>query len=82
MLTNKLKKFCFGDNAQLYIPEGASKYAIAVSECFGEMPVSFKPSENCNYTLTVNPADVVMDYLHLIDNMRGADVDLFHFASC
>ena len=78
---NQLEKFSFGDNAQLYIPEGASKYAIAVSECFGEMPVNFKPSENGSYMLTVNPADVEMDYLHLIDNMTGADVDLLQTPS-
>lgn len=78
---NQLEKFSFGDNAQLYIPEGACKYAIAVSECFGEMPVNFKPSENGSYTLTVNPADVEMNYLHLIDNMTGADVDLLQTPS-
>jgi hypothetical protein len=79
--SNQLEKFSFGDNAQLYIPEGACKYAIAVSECFGEMPVNFKPSENGSYMLTVNPADVEMDYLHLIDNMTGADVDLLQTPS-
>ena len=40
------------------------------------MPVNFKAKENGTYTLTVNPEGVEMGYLHLIDNMTGADVDL------
>ena len=40
------------------------------------MPVSFKASKNGTYTLSVNPENVEMGYLHLIDNMTGADVDL------
>jgi hypothetical protein len=40
------------------------------------MPVSFKASENGTYTLAVETENMKMDYLHLIDNMTGADVDL------
>ena len=40
------------------------------------MPVNFKANENSTYTITVNPEGVKMAYLHLIDNMTGADVDL------
>jgi hypothetical protein len=40
------------------------------------MPINFKAKENGEYTITVNPEGVEMDYLHLIDNMTGADVDL------
>ena len=42
----------------------------------GEMPVSFKASENGTYTISTNAENVEMNYLHLIDNMTGADVDL------
>ena len=42
----------------------------------GEIPVNFKAKENGTYTITVNPENVEMSYLHLIDNMTGADVDL------
>ena len=76
---NQLEKFGINDaNSQLYIPEGARQYAIAVSESHGEMPLNFKPSKNGNYTLTVNPEGVDMDYLHLIDNKTGADIDLLN----
>lgn len=33
-------------------------------------------TRNGEYTLTVNPENVEMEYLHLIDNLTGNDVDL------
>ena len=42
----------------------------------GEMPLNFKANANGEYTITVNPENVEMGYLHLIDNMTGADIDL------
>ena len=38
--------------------------------------MNFKAKENGTYTLSVNPEGAEMAYLHLIDNMTGADVDL------
>jgi hypothetical protein len=74
---SQLGKFYFmQQNANLYIPQGAEKYAIAYSDGYGEMPVNFRANENGQYTITVNPEGVEMAYLHLIDNMTGADVDL------
>ena len=40
------------------------------------MPLNFKANENGTYTLTINPEGVEVGYLHLIDNLTGADVDL------
>jgi hypothetical protein len=71
-----LPKFRFGDNAEIYIPQNGEDYAIAFSEGQGEMPVNFKANADGQYTLTVNPEGVEMIYLHLIDNLTGADVDL------
>ena len=73
---DKLEKFHFGDNAKLYIPQGGEDFAIAFSEGQGEMPLNFKATKNGTYTITVNPEGVNLAYLHLIDNMTGADVDL------
>ena len=81
---SELGKFYFGtQNANIYIPQGGKEYAIAVVGRDGvhtvsttEIPVNFKAKQNGTYTLTVNPEGVEMDYLHLIDNMTGADVDL------
>ena len=72
-----LEKFVFNaDNAQLYIPQGGKDYAIAYAEKLGEMPLNFKAMKNGEYTLAVNLENVEIEYLHLIDNLTGADVDL------
>ena len=41
-----------------------------------ETPVNFKAAKNGTYTLTVNVENMDLDYLHLIDNITGANVDL------
>jgi len=79
---SQLGKFYFGtQNANLYIPQGTEEYAIVSSNGQGTMPVNFRANENGTYTLTVNPENVEMNYLHLIDNMTGADIDLLQTPS-
>ena len=82
---NELEKFYFGtQNANIYIPQDGKDYAIAdvgrdaARHVSTEIPINFKATENGEYTITVNPEGVEMDYLHLIDNMTGADIDLLH----
>ena len=73
----QLGKYIFNkDLAKLYIPQSGKDYAIAYSDRESDMPVNFKATKNGTYTITVNPDGVEMAYLHLIDNMTGADVDL------
>ena len=73
----ELGKFYFGtQNANIYIPQNNEEYAIAFSEGQGEVPLNFKANENGTYTISVDVDNVEMGYLHLIDNMTGADVDL------
>jgi hypothetical protein len=73
----QLPKFqLFENSTKLYIPQGNKDYAIVRSAAQGEMPVSFRASENGTYTIAVEAENVEMNYLHLIDNMTGADVDL------
>ena len=76
-----LEKFSFREGStKIYIPQDGTDYAIVTSEGQGEMPVNFKASENGTYTLTVsttlNSQLSTFNYLHLIDNLTGADVDL------
>ncbi len=66
----------FENSAKLYITQDNKDYAVVRTEAQGEMPVNFRAAENGTYTITVNPEGVEMNYLHLIDNMTGADVDL------
>ena len=78
----QLPKFqLFENSTKLYIPQGNSDYAIVRSAAEGEMPVNFKAKENGTYTFSVNTENVEMDYLHLIDNMTGTDVDLLQTPS-
>jgi len=72
-----LEKFVFNaDLSKLYIPQNGHDYAITFFEKQGEMPLNFKATEDGEYTITVNPENVEMAYLHLIDNLTGEDVDL------
>ena len=72
-----LEKFVFNfDNAQLSIKQDGKDYAIVCAEKQGEMPLNFKAAKNGNYTLVVNTENMEMDYLHLIDNLTGRDIDL------
>jgi hypothetical protein len=72
-----LGKYFFNEtHAKLYIPQGSEDYAIAFSEKTGEMPLNFKATKSGEYTLSFNTEGVKLAYLHLIDNLTGADVNL------
>ena len=72
-----LEKFQLNPNhTKVYFQQGSKDYAVVRSANEGEMPVSFKAEENGTYTFSVNTESVEMNYLHLIDNMTGDDVDL------
>jgi hypothetical protein len=72
-----LDKFMLNENnTKLYFTQGNKEFAVVRSTAEGEMTVNFKAAENGTYTISVNPENMDMDYLHLIDNMTGMDVDL------
>ncbi len=72
-----LPKFMLNEsNSQIFVPQGGTNYAVVRNAAQGELPLHFKAAKNGEYTLSVNPEGVEMNYLHLIDNMTGADVDL------
>ena len=72
-----LPKMQIRDNStKIYLSQGGKDYAIANAETTGEIPINFKPSENGTYIISVNPEGMEMDYLHLIDNLTGMDVNL------
>ena len=65
------------DHTKVFIPQDGTDYAVVAAESsVGEIPVSFKAERNGTYTFSVNAEDVTFGYLHLIDNLTGADVDL------
>jgi hypothetical protein len=77
-----MNKFYISNNStRVYIPQNDEDMAVVRSEGQGEMPVNFKANKDGEYTLTVSPENVEMNYLHLIDNMTGMDIDLLQTPS-
>ena len=73
----QLGKFSFREgSSKIYIPMDGKDFAIVNAGQVGEMPVSFKAEHNGSYTMSFTSKEVSFSYLHLIDNMTGADVDL------
>lgn len=73
-----MNKFYLNENStRLYIPQNGEDYAVVMaSAAEGELPMNFKAEKNGSYTITVDTENVDAEYLHLIDNMTGMDVDL------
>ena len=72
-----LGKFQLNENGtKLYIPQGGKDYAVVRVDNCGETPINFHVAKSGLYTISVEPENVEMTYLHLIDNMTGADIDL------
>ena len=73
------------DGTKLYILQDRHDYAVVYSDRKGEVPVNFKAEKNGTYTLTVsetaNSQLPTPNYLHLIDHLTGADVDLLQTPS-
>jgi hypothetical protein len=70
------KKSFRANSSSLYIPQNNKDYAVVYAENTGEMPVNFKAETNGNFTISFTNEEVEFSYLHLIDNLTGADVDL------
>jgi hypothetical protein len=80
---SQLHKFQLRENStKVYFTEGNQDFAVVRSQkAQGEMPVNFKAEENGTYTLSVSTEEMELNYLHLIDNMTGMDVDLLQTPS-
>ena len=74
---NNLEKFMLNPaNTKLYFPMDDANYAVVYTDNMGEMPLNFSAAADGDYTLSINPENVEMEYLHLIDNVTGIEVDL------
>ena len=74
----QLPKFQLRETStKIYVPQVDGNYAIVSAESdMGELPVSFKAESDGTYTLSFKTDNVEFNYLHLIDNMTGNEVDL------
>lgn len=75
--SDNLTKFTLGHcHTQLYIPQDKQNYAVAFVNGQREMPLNFKAGKNGTYILDFKVENMETNYLHLIDNKTGIDVDL------
>ena len=66
-------------STKLYIAQETEKYAIACSNGQSEIQLGFKAAANGTYSLTASgnsELSEISEYLHLIDRLTGADIDL------
>ena len=78
---SQLHKFQLRENStKVYFTEGNQDFAVVSRDVprrvTTEIPVNFEAEENGTYTLSVSTEEIELNYLHLIDNLTGADVDL------
>ena len=71
-----LEKFSLNERRTRLFAQG-ERQELAIVPCEGnEQAVNFKAAKNGQYTISVNADGMDFSYLHLIDNLTGADVDL------
>ena len=58
-----------------------NEYAMVRSSAAGDIPVNFKAAQNGTYTINVSTEELDVNYLHLIDNLTGAEIDLLQSPS-
>ena len=66
----------FEDAPRVYFTQGDKDLAILSVDSVDAQPMRFMVEQNGSYTMHVEPKDRDVEYLHLIDNNTGSDVDL------
>ena len=75
---NTLRKMNLDDkHHKVYVVHEGKDFASAtIAEPVGELPLNFEAEQNAVYSFRVSTKDLNVAYLHLVDNMTGADIDL------
>ena len=72
-----LEKFQLNpSHTKVYFPQNGKNYAVVNAGSIDELPFCFKAENDDTYTLSFTQEQVEFSYLHLIDNLTGADIDL------
>lgn len=72
-----MEKFIMDNHhSQISLRQDHQDFAVAYTNGQTELPLSFKASQNGTYTLNIEAENLDMDYLHLIDNMTGNDINM------
>jgi hypothetical protein len=74
---DQLSKYDLSDDSdKLYFTQNGQDFAVAYADGENEMPLNFKVTQNGTYSISFDIESIELDYLHLIDNLTGNDVDL------
>ena len=65
-----------GRHASFYLTQGQERFAMLVRDGAEALDLSFEARQSGTFTLSADTQGLDLDYLHLIDNLTGADVDL------
>lgn len=80
--TRNMEKLVFDETAmRLSLVSEGKDYAALSTSNEGTMPLSFEAAQNGIYTLTVSAERTEATYLHLVDKLTGADIDLLESGS-
>ena len=72
-----LSKFALYEDApNIFFTKDNHDLAILSIDSVDIQPIKFKAAEDGSYTLHFEPKDLNLNYLHLIDNMTGSNIDL------
>jgi hypothetical protein len=69
------------DNTQISLWQNGQDFAVAYANGKDELPLNFKANQNGTYTLNIEAENMDLEYLHLIDNLTGSDVNLLETTS-
>ena len=71
------KIFNYGGKGKVYFSyENEDDALLFLSEAIDQLPIHFDAFEDGDYTLSWSTANADFSYLHLIDNITGADIDM------
>ncbi len=70
-----------GRHSSLYLLSEHKPYVMLVRDGAESLDLCYEARQNGEQVLSVNFEGLDLDYLHLIDNLTGADVDLLHTPS-
>ena len=62
--------------SKIALSQEGQDFAVAYTNGQDEMPINIKANSDGIYTLNIEANQLELDYLHLIDNLTGNDVDL------
>ena len=65
-----------GHHSGLYLQSNHQPYIMRVRDDAETLDLCYEAHDNGTQTLTVDTQGLKLDYLHLVDNLTGADVDL------